>query len=31
LEGGGPDARFLEEIHRELTKKMRIERDRRGF
>lgn len=31
LDGGGPDARFLEEVYRELTRKMDIERDRRGF
>lgn len=30
LEGGGPDARFIEELYRELTKKMRIDRERRG-
>ena len=28
LEGGGPDTRFLEEVYRELTKKMRTERQR---
>lgn len=31
LEGGGPDTRFIEELYRELTKKMRIENDRGGF
>lgn len=28
LEGGGPDTQFLEEVYRELTKKMRNERQR---
>ena len=31
LEGGGPDTRFIEELYRELTKKMRIENDRGGL
>lgn len=31
LEGGGPDSRFIEELYRELMKKMRIERERGGY